>query len=274
MNDDPNADLERRLRAGLRQGSLPAAPDGLRQRLARLPSEPGGSRLSSLFGGIRLAALASAAAVAIAFVLVVRALPGPGAAPGSSLGSVATGAPSAPASALPSSLPSTGPTASPSAESSAPSVAPSIPPSPTIGFTCGSSTTVLPPTTSAVVKINDVRVGTHAGYDRIVFEFAGSGRPQLKVAIAKPPFVGDASGQTIKVAGKVFLSLKLFDASGDPTYSGPSSFSPGYPNLAALVNTGDYEGYVTWIAGLSHSTCYRISTLTSPTRIVVDVQAP
>jgi len=275
MNDDPHADLERRLRAGLHQGALPGAPDGLRQRLARLPSEPGASRLSSLFGGIRLAALASAAAVAIAFVLVVRALPGPSAAaPGPSLGSIATSgesaSPSASASALPSSLPSTAPTNEPSA----PSVAPSIPPSPTTGFTCGSSTTILPPTTSAVVKITDVRVGSHAGYDRIVLEFAGSGRPQLSVAIAKPPFVGDASGKTINVAGKSFLSLKLFDASGYPTYTGPSSFTPHYPNLAALVNTGDYEGYVTWIAGLGHSTCYRISTLTSPTRIVVDVQAP
>lgn len=264
MNDDPNADLERRLRAGLRQGSLPAAPDGLRQRLARLPSEPGRSRLASLFGGIRLAALASAVAVAIAFVLVVRALPpstGPG--PGTSLGSVATTGPAGSATTGPTS----GPTPSPTP------IVVGSPGHPGLGFTCAAST-VLPPTTGAVVKITDVRVGAHAGYDRIVFEFAGSGPPGLTIAIARPPFVGDASGKRIIVAGTAFLSLKLYDASGYPTYTGPGSFSPRYPNLAALVNAGDYEGYVTWIAGLSGSTCYRISTLSGPTRIIVDVQAP
>jgi len=125
-----------------------------------------------------------------------------------------------------------------------------------------------------VTQVTDVRVGTHPGYDRIVFEFAGSGHPQLTVAVASPPFVGDASGQPVKVAGSAFLTLKLYDASGYPTYSGPSTFSPGYPSLTALVNNGDYEGYVSWVAGLSHQSCYAISTLTSPTRIVIDLQAP
>ena len=75
-NDDLQArDLEQRLRDGLRQGALPAAPDGLRDHLARLPIEAHGSPLSRFFTGLRLAALASAGAVMIAFVLIVRALP-------------------------------------------------------------------------------------------------------------------------------------------------------------------------------------------------------
>ncbi|HLY14728.1 MAG TPA: hypothetical protein VKR24_10280, partial [Candidatus Limnocylindrales bacterium] len=69
---------------------------------------------------------------------------------------------------------------------------------------------------------------------------------------------------------------KLYDASGYPTYTGPSLITPKYPNLVALVNTGDYEGYVTWIAALRNPNrvCYDVSTLTGPTRIVIDVQAP
>jgi hypothetical protein len=266
MNDE----VERRLRDGLRQGALPPAPDALRDRLSRLPSEPRGSRLTGLLGGLRLAALASAAAVAIVFVLVVRSLPGPiGTGPSASLGSVA-------ATTGPSALPSSGPTLGPTiGPTSGPSSGPSIGPSPSVATTCATSF-VLPATTESVTQITDVRVGAHPGYDRIVFEFPGSGRPQLSVAVARPPFVGDASGKTIAVAGDVFLSLKLFDASGSPTYKGPSSFSPGYPNLVALVNTGDYEGYVTWIAGLrgSGAPCFTVSTLSGPTRIVVDVKAP
>jgi hypothetical protein len=251
MNDD----LERRLRDGLRRGALPAAPDALRDRLSRLPTEQRGLRLAGLVSGLRLAALATAAAVAIAFVLVVRSLPGPtGTGPAASLGSVATSGLSPTATSIP---------ASPWSE-----------PSPSEVVDCA-PLDVVRATTSSVVPITDVRVGTHPGYDRIVFEFAGSGRPQLTVALAQPPFVEDASGKTVAVPGNLFLSLKLFDANGYPTYTGPSSFSPGYPSLVALVNTGDYEGYVTWIAGLrtSNSICYNLSTLASPTRIVVDILA-
>jgi hypothetical protein len=262
MNDE----LERRLRDGLRRGVLPAAPDALRDRLSRLPTESRGSRLTELLSGLRLAALATAAAVAIAFVLVVRSLPGPtGTGPSASLGSVTTTTPAA----IPSSGPTFGPTIGPT---SGPSNEASTGPSPSEAATCAPSF-VLPATTESVTQITDVRVGAHPGYDRIVFEFAGSGRPQLTIEQKQGAFVQDASGQEIKVPGNTFLVLKLFDASGYPTYTGPSSFSPGYPNLAALVNAGDFEGYVTWIAGLRdiNSICYSVSTLANPTRIVIDI---
>ncbi len=272
MNDE----LEQQLREGLHRGSLPPAPDSLREHLAQLPGQPRGRRLANVWGGLRLAALASAAAIAVAFVLVVRALPGPaGTGPGSSLAGVGPGG------ASPSPIVSVGPSSLPSAMPPTPTITfggpastgPSAGPSTPEDFSCAAQT-VLPATTSAVTKISDVRVGTHAGYDRIVFEFAGTGRPRLTVAVAHPPFVEDASGQPVNVAGSAFLTLKLYDANGYPTYTGPDSFSPGYPSLTALVNNGDYEGYVSWVAGLSHQACYSISTLTSPTRIVIDIQAP
>jgi hypothetical protein len=271
MNDE----LEEQLREGLRRGSLPSAPDSLREGLARLPSQPRGRRLASVWSGLRVTALASAAAIALAFVLVVRALPGPaGTGPGSSLAGVVPGASGSPipiGSLAPTSLPSSVlPSLTPNGT---PAPSPSTGPSAPEDFSCA-ALTVLPATTSGVTRITDVRVGTHAGYDRIVFEFAGAGRPRLTVAVAHPPFVEDASGQPVQVAGSAFLTLKLYDASGFPTYTGPNSFSPGYPSLTALVNNGDYEGYVSWVAGLSHQACYSISTLTSPTRIVIDVQAP
>ncbi len=259
MNDRPNDDLEQKLRDGLRRGALPPAPDALRRRLAQLPGEPGRGRFSGLLTGLRLAALATAAAMALAFVLVARSLPAPAVGPG---GSIATPS-SPPAAVTPSSPPSANP----------PTPGPTIGPSPVTGFTCGSAT-VLPATTNAVVQVTEVRVGTHPGYDRIVFEFAGAGRPQLTIAPATPPFFKDPSGLPVEIGGSTFLTLKLYDASGYPVYQGSSAFAPQYPALIALVNDGDFEGYVSWIAGLSTTGCYRVSTLTGPTRIVVDFQAP
>ena len=271
MNDD----LDHKLHESLHRGSLPEAPDSLRQRLAQLPDEPRPGRFAGVLSGLRLAALASAVAMAVAFVIVVRSLPGPaGSGPGTSLAGVAPGASAA--SATPSVEPSSRPTAAlptPAGSSSGPTTSPSIGPLPSETFTCAART-VLPATTNAVARITDVRVGTHPGYDRIVFQFAGVGRPQLTVAVARPPFVGDASGQPVNVPGSAFLTLKLYDANGYPTYTGPDSFSPGYPSLTSLVNNGDYEGYVSWVAGLTSQACYAISTLTGPTRIVIDIQAP
>lgn len=265
MNDD----LERRLRDELRKGDLPAAPDALRTRLAGLPAEPRRAAFGRLFTGLRLAGLASAAAVTIAFVLIVRSLPGPtSVGPGASLGAVATSAPSATAAAAATSAPSaTLPTSIPAS--------PTAEPSPSEILNCSGSE-VVQATTTTVAQITDVRIGMHPGYDRIVFEFAGSYLPQLTIAVAQPPFVQDASGKPVTVPGNSFLSLKFYDASGYPTYTGPSSFTPKYPSLVSLVNTGDYEGYVTWIAGLhgGEASCFSVSTLTGPTRIVIDIQAP
>ncbi|MGH2512300.1 MAG: AMIN-like domain-containing (lipo)protein [Candidatus Limnocylindrales bacterium] len=267
MSIHPDDDLEQKLREGLRRGSLPGAPDTLRRRLAGLPAESRSSRFAGVLSGIRLAAISSAAAVAIAFVIVVRSLSAPVGQPGASQPSA-----SQPGGSVSFTPPASLATGSHVA-STGPSIRPSVGPSTPSNFSCA-PTTVLPATTSAVTQITDVRVGSHPGYDRIVFEFAGPGRPQLTVAVASPPFVQDASGQPVTVAGRTFLTLKLYDASGYPTYAGPDSFSPGYPALTALVNNGDFEGYVSWVAGLAGQPCYDISTLTGPTRIVVDIQAP
>ena len=136
--------------------------------------------LGGVFTGLRLAGLASAAAVAIAFVLIVRSLPRTDgrAGRGASLGAVATSGPSATAT-----LPIIWPTTEPSTG-----------PSPSESFTCSGSQ-VVQATTATVAQISDVRVGTHPGYDRIVFEFAGTDLPQLTVARAYPPFVGMAAAR-------------------------------------------------------------------------------
>ncbi|MGZ6271200.1 MAG: AMIN-like domain-containing (lipo)protein [Candidatus Limnocylindrales bacterium] len=115
-----------------------------------------------------------------------------------------------------------------------------------------------------------VRVGTHEGYARIVFEYSGTTTPSLTIEMANPPFMHDPSGLPLTVAGSAFLRLKLDGVAMG--YSGDRDLKPGYAVLSELAQQGDYEGVQTWLVGLSQPTCVRVTLLTSPTRLVVDLQ--
>jgi hypothetical protein len=125
-------------------------------------------------------------------------------------------------------------------------------------------------------QITDVRVGTHDGYDRVVFEF-DSGLPGTVIEGAVPPFTADASGQEIQVAGSAFLKVRMEFASkvspdGGVTYGGSTNFEPGFDRLLQLVEGGDFEAVSTWYLGLDGGGCYRVLTLSDPSRLVIDIE--
>ncbi|MGH2467056.1 MAG: AMIN-like domain-containing (lipo)protein [Candidatus Limnocylindrales bacterium] len=181
--------------------------------------------------------------------------------------------------------PSPSPTSSASPTSSQPiptpsptsTPAPTEPPMPTSGSPtagCASGFTLAGPATMPVT-VSDVRVGTHPGYDRIVFDVADPiFWPNVTVVPAEPPFTMDASGQTVEVSGTTYLRITLDHAAGPNLTARTYDQRPGYPILTELRNTGDYEGVQTWIAGLAGPACVRVSTLSSPNRVVVDLLAP
>lgn len=191
---------------------------------------------------------------------------------GSSPGASGSSAPSASASVAPSTSPSSAASVAPSAAaSSAPSDEPteSLPP-----FAC--SPTVAIPATTARAQITDVRVGTHAGYDRIAFEFTG-GIPEVLIEAVLGPFYEDGSGQELTVNGTAFLKVTLRDASrvstdGVVTYDGPLEFEPTFPQLVHLIEGGDFEAVSTWYIGLDGGGCLRVMTLAAPSRLVIDIQ--
>ncbi len=125
-------------------------------------------------------------------------------------------------------------------------------------------------------QLTDVRVATHDGYDRIVFEFA-NGVPELTISQATPPLLADASGMELNVDGTAFLQIlmhggtKQTDAGGS-SYTGSTDFTPGFDQLVELIEGGDFEAVNTWYAGLNANGCARAFTLSNPSRIVVDVQ--
>jgi len=192
--------------------------------------------------------------------------------------------PSIAASVEPSAVPS--PTVAPT-ESPAPSAttAPTASPAPSASASAGFSCAYpyrRAGTTSRVVQVADVRVGSHPGSDRIVFEFAGGRLPTLRLDAVEPPFTRDPSDLPLTVPGKAFVLIRLVYASGEgysttdgkATYTGPDRFTPRYDRLTSLVEAGDFEAHMSWVAGFTGSPCFRVTRLAGPPRYVIDFQTP
>jgi hypothetical protein len=133
--------------------------------------------------------------------------------------------------------------------------------------------------TVPLANITDVRVGTHDGYDRVVFEFS-DGIPEAFLERATPPFTHDASGAPITVDGTSFLRLILRGGTkqtedGTSSYTGSTDFDAGLPALVHLIEGGDFEAQSTWYLGLSAEACVRVMALVgeggSP-RLVIDIE--
>lgn len=184
----------------------------------------------------------------------------------------AGGSPSASASVAPTTSASAAPSVTVSASAS---TAASVEPSESQGpFACALPVTA--PGTATRAQITDLRVGTHSGYDRIVFEFA-AGIPEYRIEEAAPPFTQDPSGLPMNVAGSTFWKIVLnggtiLSPDGGVTYSGSRDFSPGFPRLVQFVTGGDFEAVSTWYVGLSDVSCIRVQALSSPSRLVIDIQ--
>jgi hypothetical protein len=207
-------------------------------------------------------ALSRFTALAIAAVLLTACFAQP-----DSSGAVASDVPSAAASEGTSS-------AAPAESQPATATTEPIPSDELGAFSC--ETPVIEDATVAVANIVDVRVGSHVGYDRVVFEFE-QGTPELTLDRASPPFSEDASGLPLDVEGVSFLRLTMRGGSkqtdaGTSSYDGPTNFDPAFRSLVDLVEGGDFERQSTWYFGLSAESCLRVLLLDGPPRLVVDVQ--
>ena len=133
-----------------------------------------------------------------------------------------------------------------------------------------------------IANIVDVRVGTHDGYDRVVFEFeAPPGQPaaipEHRIREAELPLVETPAGTEMALAGEHFLHLTLLGgtrltADFEETYEGPLRFEPGFPQLRGLAEAGDFEATADWYIGLADEPCLRVVLLTDPARLVIDLR--
>jgi hypothetical protein len=240
----------------LTEAPHPALRSALRARLEAEPEE----EVRPRFWRVTVAATLVAGLVVLAFVGGINLL------------NRAGGPTPGPAAAVASPSPSAAPVPSPS---------PSQTPTPAVAATAVPQTcwTVSGGSSSSMADVTDVRVGTAAGYDRFVIQLDGPVPAYSITPQSSAAFMQDATGQTLQLQGTSGIKVVVHGASGTAlngrqTFTGQLDRTPGYPMLKEARQTGDFERTFSWGLGVTNPGCPRISILSGPDRLVVDILTP
>jgi len=155
------------------------------------------------------------------------------------------------------------------------------PASPALAQTCtppGSTATVndgFPGRMSSLVGV-DIRTGRHECFERVVLEFGGTGElPGYQVGYQADPILDSPRGEPVDVAGAATLVVSA--GAWMPTmegvgYAGPTEITPtNVSHIAELVQLENFEGQTAWAIGVDAQRPFAVTTLTDPTRIVIDI---
>jgi hypothetical protein len=135
--------------------------------------------------------------------------------------------------------------------------------------TLGGTDPVTTATTRRAALLRDAGVARARCADRVTFDFTtqANGKPKCTIAYDQPPFTKDASGAPVNVAGSAFVRVRCEQAygydyeTGTTTYTGPKQITAtGTQHVAELVETGDFEGVLTWIIGLDSQRTFTVAT--------------
>jgi hypothetical protein len=141
-----------------------------------------------------------------------------------------------------------------------------------------------PSQSSETALLTRVQIGSHESYDRVVFEFREH-LPGYRVEYVDGPLSEDGSGNPVEIDGTAFLVVRMEPASGfdlsvpegELVYTGPRRLSgadAGAATVREVVRTGDFEAVLTWAIGTNGVTPFKVSTLGSPSRLVIDFARP
>jgi hypothetical protein len=123
--------------------------------------------------------------------------------------------------------------------------------------------------------LTNIRTGRHTDFDRVVLDFDGPPPPATFDLVDE--LVEDASGEIAWLTGCEFVAVRVtpaaaHDDSGNPTYQGSRKFrTRDLSNVIAVALTGDFEGVLSVGVGLRHTASVNVFTLTTPSRVVIDV---
>lgn len=124
--------------------------------------------------------------------------------------------------------------------------------------------------------VTGIRVGHHRGFDRVVLDLTGRA-PGYTVRYVRT-LTRDPSGLPVELAGPATLQVTLDPANGHDPRTGRNSLATPARTLWRLDQVketrvvGDVEAVFTVGVGLGRRAPFRVLTLHSPTRIVVDVR--
>jgi hypothetical protein len=133
---------------------------------------------------------------------------------------------------------------------------------------------------SETALLERIALGRHEGYDRVVFQFKND-LPGYRVEYVQPPLKEDGSGNPVSIDGNAVVVVRMEPASGFDlntgegvlVYKGPKRIegsSAGTSVVKELARTGDFEAVLSWAIGLSDKVDFRVTTATSPDRLIVD----
>ncbi len=120
-----------------------------------------------------------------------------------------------------------------------------------------------------------VRTGTHDGFDRVVFEF-DERVPGYHLEYIDQPVRKCGSGRTTQMAGDGWLEIRMYPANahtseGEPTIAERERML-NLPVLSELELTCDFEAVVTWVLGVESPNRYRVSELSGPPQLIIDIR--
>jgi hypothetical protein len=126
--------------------------------------------------------------------------------------------------------------------------------------------------------LGNIRAARQEGFDRLVFEFNGEQVPGYTVKYATEAiacgsgqdltaFVGDGSA----TAGLVLITVRpaaAHDDAGQAT--AVRDLRPALESLVHVFRTCDFEGVVEYAVALTDEHPYKVTTLLSPPRLIID----
>jgi len=131
----------------------------------------------------------------------------------------------------------------------------------------------------SAVTVTNIRTGRHDGFDRVVFDVAGTGTPGWDVRYVDEA-VEQGRGETIPVQGEAILQVTLTGV-GYPTETGIQEYDGSQPLpgsgtevVTEVVWDSTFEGTSVAFVGTTEQTPFRVYLLTDPVRVVLDVVHP
>jgi hypothetical protein len=142
-------------------------------------------------------------------------------------------------------------------------------------FPADTNADIADPVDPAGLTVTTVRAARHDGFDRVVFELAGTGTPGWSVEYVDSPS-SQGSGAAVDVPGSAYLQVTLqgtaypYESGGQEVARGPVAVS-GTDVVQGVFYDATFEGTsVAWI-GTTDRTPFRVYSLTGPSRVVVEV---
>lgn len=125
----------------------------------------------------------------------------------------------------------------------------------------------------AQARLVGVAVRRRRAVDRIVFTFAGA-IPGYDVRYV-PRAIQDGSGNLVPVRGRAVLLMRFEPAvahNGAGNSTSPGAITPLFPAIRQVRRVGDFEGVVSYAAGIARKRVFHVEIRAAARQILVDVK--